>query len=243
MLCIAPGFGLHYSLCDALRVLFNGICCYFPTRKIWVNLKLYVRNAFSPYLRRFPISDYSRPLAVKRDYVFFISSLWSKKESIFTDFNNDIDSVNNWRIQYIRYVKENANLTFEGGLYGNHIPKGCEDFIFTHFVPTADYIRKTKESLFVFNTPAVWGCHGWKLGEFLAMGKAIISTPLKNDLPAPLVHGEQIHYVNSCAELEEAVRLLSSDSDYRHRLETGAKQYFERYCTPVSVIKNILCNL
>ena len=133
MLCIAPGFGLHYSLCDALRVLFNGICCYFPTRKIWVNPKLYVRNAFSPYLRRFPISDYSRPLAVKRDYVFFISSLWSKKESIFTDFNNDIDSVNNWRIQYIRCVKENANLTFEGGLYGNHIPKGCEDFIFTHF--------------------------------------------------------------------------------------------------------------
>ena len=243
MLCIAPGFGLHYSLHEALKVLLNGVYCYFPTRKIWVNPKLYVRNAFSPYLRRFPISDYSRPLAVKRDYVFFISSLWNKKESTFADFNNDIDSVNNWRIQYIRCVKENANLTFEGGLYGNHIPKGCEDFIFTHFMPTADYIRKTKESLFVFNTPSVWGCHGWKLGEFLAMGKAIISTPLNNDLPSPLVHGEQIHYVNSYAELEEAVRLLSSDSDYRHRLETGAKQYFETYCTPVSVIKQIFNSL
>jgi hypothetical protein len=33
------------------------------------------------------------------------------------------------------------------------------------------YIDKIKQSDLVFNTPAVVNCHGWKLAEFLAMGK------------------------------------------------------------------------
>ena len=38
-----------------------------------------------------------------------------------------------------------------------------------------EWISKTKQSAIVFNTPAFWSCHGWKLGEYLAMGKCIIS--------------------------------------------------------------------
>jgi hypothetical protein len=243
ILCIAPSFGIHYGLAEVFKVLFNGLKCYFPIPKICTEPKIYIRNTFSPYIRRFPISAYTEKISSKNNYVFFISSLWNKSPDVFTDYNNDIESVNNWRIQYIRCVKNNSDLTYEGGLFGNHVPTGCNDLIFTHFVPTADYIRKTKESLFVFNTPAVWGCHGWKLGEFLAMGKAIISTPLKNDLPAPLTHGENIHIVKTISELKEAVDLLSTDSEYRKKLEVGASEYFKRWCAPASVVDIIFSQI
>jgi glycosyltransferase involved in cell wall biosynthesis len=87
----------------------------------------------------------------------------------------------------------------------------------------SEYLEKTKKSLFVFNTPAVFECHGWKLGEYMAMGKAIISTPLSNDLPESLKHGENIHFVNSEEEIKDAIQLLLKDEDYRNKLEKGIK--------------------
>ena len=65
----------------------------------------------------------------------------------------------------------------------------------TKGVCMTEWMHKTKMSEVVFNTPAFWECHGWKLGEYLALGKAIISTPLSNDLPYPLEHGKNIYMI------------------------------------------------
>ena len=84
-------------------------------------------------------------------------------------------------------------------------------------IPISAYIDNTKKSLIVFNTPSCWDCHGWKLGEFLAMGKAIISTPITNELPYPLIHRQNIYIINSKEELYKAVDLLIED----HALRTS----------------------
>ena len=55
----------------------------------------------------------------------------------------------------------------------------------------------------------------WDLGEYLALGKAIISTPLFNDLPAPLTHGINIHFVeNDVDSIKEAVSYIIANPDY-----------------------------
>ena len=95
------------------------------------------------------------------------------------------------------------------------------------------YLKKTKASTFVFNTPAYWDCHGWKLGEYMALGKAILSTPLSNDLPAPLVHGTHLHITGeSQEEMAEAIHYLLTHSDYRNRLEDNIHAYWLQYGTP-----------
>ncbi len=103
-----------------------------------------------------------------------------------------------------------------------------------------DYINKIKSSSFVFNTPAVFDCHGWKLGEFLAMGKAIISTPILNELPEKLTHSENIHIITDDSELENAIKTLLNDQNYKRHLEANAKAYYEKHASPKSVIKYIL---
>ena len=87
---------------------------------------------------------------------------------------------------------------------------------------------------FSFNTPAFWDCHGWKLGEYLALGKAIISTPLSNDLPAPLIHGQHIHIIpdSSKESIREAVVLLINNPDYRENLEKNALNYWNEFGNP-----------
>jgi len=105
------------------------------------------------------------------------------------------------------------------------------------------YLQKTKRSAFVFNTPSVHGCHGWKLGEYLAMGKAILSTPLSNQLPEDLTHGLDVHLVSDMADLGSAVDLLLSDVSYRRRLECGASEYYLKHCAPARVIEHVLSGL
>ena len=61
----------------------------------------------------------------------------------------------------------------------------------------------------MLNTPGVSGCLGWKLGEYLALGKAIISTPIQRQLLADLEHGTHIHVVDGS---EDSMRMPSSAS-------------------------------
>ena len=84
-------------------------------------------------------------------------------------------------------------------------------------------------------------CHGWKLGEYLALGKAIISTPILNELPEKLEHGKNIYYVNGdLKEIEEAINRLLNDKNLREHLERGAYSYYKRNVAPLSVITKLI---
>ena len=144
-------------------------------------------------------------------------------------------------------------LNFEGGFvphnkrnekngYSSSIDSFA-DCIYGKKIPITEYINKIKASFAVFNMPAVVSCHGWKLAEYLALGKAIISLPLVNDLPEPLIHGVNIHFVeNNKESIVAALEKLHTDTEYRKKLEKGAREYWERWGTPESVIRQIISN-
>jgi len=108
-------------------------------------------------------------------------------------------------------------------------------------ISLSDYLERTKRSAFVFNCPAVHGCLGWKLGEYLALGKAIVSTPLDRVLPEPLEHGVNVHFVDDEVDaMRESILRLTSDEPYRSRLEAGALEWYERNLTPARVAQRLL---
>lgn len=109
-------------------------------------------------------------------------------------------------------------------------------------VPLSEYLGQLRRSAVAFNCPAVHGCLGWKLGEYLALGKAIISTPLGGrQLPAELVHGEHVHFVEDDADaMQRAVQELLGNDAYRHHLELGAAAWFDRHLAPSVVALRIV---
>jgi len=243
IISIPPGFGIriwdfwktnYYCLLNLAK------CDLSPLESIKVHFKDY----YGLYLRSSEIESYYfnnyLTLAQKKNnsdkqYIFSISTLWS--------VDNCISGTNVWRKKFIELCKQGDKIEFEGGFYSNTSHPQYEEFndiIFLKRYSIVEYINKTKKSSFVFNTPAVFNCHGWKLGEFLAMGKAIISTPLSNELPEELTHGKNIHIITNNSELEDAINLLLMNQDYRKHLETGAKNYYEKYASPKSVIQYIL---
>src|SRR5690606_9470323 len=129
-----------------------------------------------------------------------------------------------------------SSVHFEGGFWVSD-PAHPQFSEFKHLIfkkryPLKQYVEKTKRSALVFNTPAVHNCHGWKLGQFLAMSKAIITTPFQNELPVAMRHGENVHFINNQEELEVALNTLLYDETYRNKLEEGAKSYYEMYAAP-----------
>jgi glycosyltransferase involved in cell wall biosynthesis len=108
----------------------------------------------------------------------------------------------------------------------------------------SEYIDKLGRAAVAFNNPAVHGCLGWKLGEYLALGKAIISLPLERALPAPLEHGVHLHVVDgSAASIDDALDRLRRDDTYRRTLETNARQWYEQNLAPEQLARRLLRRL
>jgi hypothetical protein len=235
---IPPSFGVKIwsfsamfvtCICNLIRLKFQ------PQTSLTNHFRLYFTQ-----LKALPIEDFEVKdnHGKKNNYVFFVSSLWPHQ--------NCVEGTNLFRKVFVENCKKKG-IKFEGGflLLNNDHPQIEEfgDLIFHKRYPIQEYISKTKKSALVFNTPAVHNCHGWKLGQFLAMGKAIVSTPLQNNLPENLMHGENIHYVKDENEITETVERILQDNSYRAKLENGASKYYENFASPVSVISNIIAHL
>jgi glycosyltransferase involved in cell wall biosynthesis len=75
----------------------------------------------------------------------------------------------------------------------------------------------------------------------MALGKAIISVPLKCLVPSPLRHGKEVHYVEDCADdMRRAILQIRADDDYRRSLGENARAYYLTHLSPAAVIQRIL---
>ena len=250
LISLVPSFGIRKDtlIRTAIDALFNffDTKLYVLNKKEWnkvhkreecnklQNIKRYFARRYKAWKHRLPYSLYQNTSEVQNNYIFFLSTYWYNDE-----WNRSDEGVNLRRANFIRACKSIPSINFEGGLLG----EACSSTKFNDVLVTQresffSWMEKTKRSILVFNTPAFWDCHGWKLGEYLAMGKCIISTELSNDLPYPLEHGVNIHFVENTEEsMREAIEYILVHPEYRHKLEHGAKEYWNKYGTPEASLK------
>ena len=229
LVSLAPSFGVRlWSAGGTVLAALSNSIHYLKAvhdRKIKTFLGNYKRLLNRPFY-----TDLT-PEPGSLDYVFFCSTLWYNDEYNLNDRN-----VNARRANFIRACKSIEGIRFEGGFVpqpGRSSMDLFSDCISPSRYPYQTWLQKTQQSALVFNTPAFWDCHGWKLGEYLALGKAIISTPLSNDLPAQLTHGVNIHFVdNDIDRMKSAISYIIEHPAYKKRLEQGAIEYWQAYGTP-----------
>ncbi len=251
LISLAPSFGIRVG--SLWSALWKGLVAFFNNPhailqcKEWnkltnrmecnpyANIKHHFSRRYKTWKNRLPISVYINTVQSEDNYIYFLSTLWYSDE-----WNKNDEGVNLRRALFIRACKTTPKCQFEGGLLGDNFSSNnlFSDVYTSHRETFPNWIKKTKRSALVFNTPAFWNCHGWKLGEYLALGKCIISTKLSNDLPYPLEHGKNIHFVEDDEEsMREAIEYILAHPVYRHKLEQGAREYWEQYGTPEASLK------
>lgn len=195
----------------------------------------HAKQVYRQWRYRLPLNRYV-PSDEKHNYVFFTGSLWKKEPH-----------TNEARANFVRACRRIAKIQFEGGLAPrklNDVP-GFDDVSSGKRYNLEEYLTKLARSTVAFNTPGVLSCLGWKLPEFMALGKAIISLPLERLMPAPLEHGVHMHFIKTgrIEEIQEAVELLIYDEKYRKKLAYNARSYFDRWLSPEAVMARLLHKL
>lgn len=236
LVSLVPSFGVKVWSTGGtvLRALSNAV--YYQRIVHGSKVKTFLGN-YKRLLAR-PFYTDLAPEPSSSDYIFFCSTLWYNDE-----YNQNDQKVNARRAHFIRACKGIGSIRFEGGFVpqeGRSSSELFSDCLSATSYPYQTWLQKTKQSALVFNTPAFWDCHGWKLGEYLALGKAIISTPLSNDLPAPLTHGVNIHFVEDDIDsMRAAITYIIENPDYKEQLERGARAYWASFGTPAKSLELI----
>ncbi|KDN56038.1 glycosyltransferase [Flavobacterium seoulense] len=227
IIAIGPSFGI--KIWDLFYTLYYLILNFFRFKNTISNKKEFIANYWRQY-KRFRIDCYT-PSISSENGVFFISSIWKKEEV-----------TNKNRALFIECCKSNLNINFEGGFAartdGDNL--GFEKYVYSKKIHLKLYIKKIKNSAFVFNTPAVLNCHGWKLAEYLALGKAIISTSHINTLPNDLINGKHLIYADSANKIKLATEELIMDRNLKFKLEFNSRKYFEKYLAPRVVVQKLI---
>ncbi|KQO20419.1 hypothetical protein ASF10_17230 [Flavobacterium sp. Leaf82] len=229
IVAIGPSFGI--KIWNLFETLYHLTFNFIRFKNAIVNKRGFAANYWRQY-KRLRLKNYNLTQS-STNQVFFLNSIW-KKES----------ETNNNRALFIETCKSNENINFEGGFVSrsNGDNLGFDHLVYSEIIPLQTYIEKVKNSAFVFNTPAVLSCHGWKLAEFLALGKAIISTTHYNQLPADLLNEKHLLYAENQEEINQAIEKLTTDISLKKNLELVSRNYFETYLAPQKVIKRLLEN-
>jgi hypothetical protein len=228
---IPPGFGIN--IWGFWETAFFCLRNLIYSRS---SLPIRIRRHFFYYylqLKRPKIEEF-QPAKSEKNYIFFASTLWSYQEALLT--------TNVWRKKFVEECYSNEKIDFEGGFYATSTHPDYEkyrNFVLSKRHKTQEYFLKTKKSALVFNTPAVFDCHGWKLPEYLAIGKAIVATPFTNEIPFSLVHGKNIHFVENEPQIKQAINKIIADDEYRNTLEQGAYENYLNHVAPIKVIKKV----
>lgn len=154
---IPPGFGINiwnkketYYYC-----YLNYLKCNFAPVVSWqIHRSDYLKQLNRPKLEDYLNENKTEILADGLPYIFMTGTLWPHI--------NCINGTNVYRKTFIEVCKT-MRCTFEGGLYATIDHPQYEKFkemILTQWYSPQNYVQKTKLSAVVFNTPAVFECHG-----------------------------------------------------------------------------------
>jgi hypothetical protein len=228
---VAAGPSFPVKIAGRTEAIWRAVRNYQMARASIKDARRHFGNWRGIYRWAIPERLYS-PGVASPTYAFFGGSIWK-----------DEPECNEYRRRFIEACRSLDWLEFEGGFAPRHRRDvaGFEAYTADRRYEHAEWMAKSQRSSVVFNTPAVFGALAWKLPEFLALGKAIISTPLVRSLSAPLVHGEHIHFVDGSVEsIREAVSRICRDDPYRATLEQGARAYYVQHLQPARAMRRIV---
>lgn len=230
--------GCNYSM----AIYSNKYIASFFAVKNWMLCRSRLKFSFMQFMGRYIASAkrkfvFDNTISEKKDYIFFVSTLWKGQ-----------DKCNQARINFIRAchnLQDEGLLVFEGGLIPDKEQdvSDIEDVLLAERIPYEEYALKLAQSFCAFNTPAYYDCHGWKLAEYIAMGKIILSTTFVNDLPHEMENNTNIIFCdNSIADMQMKIRELIADEQYRTMLKRGVKEYYIEHACPKEVVKDLIEN-
>ena len=151
-------------------------------------------------------------------------------------------SINETRARCIRLLKEALGERFTGGFVGSAFArKQYPDLIVPDSVTAqSSYIATMRSHAICVATTGLHGSIGWKLAEYVAFSKAIITEKLVYTVPGDFGPGRNYIEFASPEDCAAAAMRLVEDRGLRERLMLNNVAYYRAYLRPDALVGNAM---
>jgi hypothetical protein len=213
------------------------------------SLKNFLRNSrfAAKYLKINDSDIYSEqfeyyPVPNKTNSILFLARLWDPAEVKQENLKAEREMMNAYRIECIRLCQREFGKQFTGGLQMDHYSMThCKDLIVPFELTRREtYLNTVKESNICIATAGLHESIGFKMGEYVAAARAIVSEPLRYVLPGNFDDGSNYLSFLSPDELVQNARKLCDDKEVMITMMKNNNRYYQNYLRPDVLVLNTL---
>jgi hypothetical protein len=150
------------------------------------------------------------------------------------------------RADIVRALRKEFPKQFIGGVKDNAVAKKfAPDCILQDpdFFKKENYIQNLQQAAIGISSQGLFNSIGGKFGEYLALGKAIVTTPLDYCQGDGLSEGDNFLTGQSTDQLVEQCVKLASNKRLISEMSIKNKHYYNTYLKPDIKIKNVLATI
>ena len=218
--------------------LKNSIENLHPYIRSSLILSYFLKTSSGKYTSR--VSNFeSFPRILDTPSILFTTRLWEpsgRKDEL------DRIEINQMRVDCIRLLKKHFGDQFVGGLYPSHeaISHFSDIVLKNEDVYKINYLKHLHNSQICVATRGLLGSNGWKIAEYIAGAKAIVTEPLMYDVPGNFLPEKNYLEFNLAQECIDKVQLLVDNIDLRYKLMKNNYEYYNAYLRPDILVWNAI---
>lgn len=194
------------------------------------------------YVPRVEQFDCSPTFTLPPKIVFMVRA-WDHRKAASKDKADAIESMNQTRAHCIRVLKKEFGQHFVGGfLWDEYTKERFRDCLLQDntLARKHNYMHLLREFPIGIATTGLHGSIGWKLAEYVASAKAIVTEKLNYRVPGPFANEQNyLDFVTPDGCVDAAARVFD-DHHLRCQLMINNYRYYHAYVRPDALVLNTL---
>jgi len=182
------------------------------------------------------------PVKPGKKNVLFLTRLWDPGEAKSQRSVELRTRINKTRIECITRCRKEYGNDFTGGLFiENFAKKNFPELIIDNSLTNkASYLQAVKEHAICIATTGLHNSIGWKMGEYVAASRAIVSEPLKFELPGDFANEKNYYEFETADQLISKIDKLRSNNDDLLNMMRNNHHYYNNFVKPENLVLNTL---
>ena len=175
--------------------------------------------------------------------IIFMARAWDNNRVESKTQKESIEAINESRANCVRVLRKEFGERFFGGLaHDDYSVKNFKDVLLPdgNLANKRKYLETLKNFPICVATTGLNGSNGWKLGEYVALSKAIITEPLIFQVTGDFAAEKNYLEFTSPDKLVEAATWLYEDKSLRSEIMMNNYKYYQAYLKPDALILNTL---
>jgi len=195
------------------------------------------------YMRASDLEFY--PLPQKQNKILLIERLWNPLETGLEHLKIERERINQNRINYIKACKKEFGKYFLGGLLADDFSlKTAKELVLPSTITKKEYfVKAVKEHNICIATNGLHNSIVWKLGEYVAASRSIISEQLNYYVPGGFESGKNYYAYKDEMELLDKTNSLLENKDKIFEMMNNNFLYYNNYLKPDRLVLNTLLKI